>query len=163
MERASCKICILGYHKVSDVIRKALHLMGEEAGEITVADCNINNLAEIVRAQQIAGCDIFIAGSGNAAEFRRISQMPMVELRISNLDYLIGLHKALTLGRAPAFVKHRHTHAIPAELFSSIVGRDIPIYAYEDRYNGEWKFNAIGSGYQGGLAALCANYGVDVE
>ena len=27
----------------------------------------------------------------------------------------------------------------------------------------EWKFNAIGSGYQGGLAALCANYGVDTE
>ena len=26
----------------------------------------------------------------------------------------------------------------------------------------EWKFNAIGSGYQGGLAALCANYGVEV-
>ena len=31
------------------------------------------------------------------------------------------------------------------------------------KHNGEWKFNAIGSGYQGGLAALCANYGVDVE
>lgn len=29
--------------------------------------------------------------------------------------------------------------------------------------NGEWKFNAIGSGYQGGLASLCANFGVDVE
>jgi tellurium resistance protein TerD len=28
--------------------------------------------------------------------------------------------------------------------------------------NEEWKFNAIGSGYQGGLAALCANFGVDV-
>ena len=27
----------------------------------------------------------------------------------------------------------------------------------------EWKFNAIGSGYQGGLAALCESYGVDVE
>lgn len=27
----------------------------------------------------------------------------------------------------------------------------------------EWKFNAIGSGYQGGLAALCANYGVEVD
>lgn len=27
----------------------------------------------------------------------------------------------------------------------------------------EWKFNAIGSGYQGGLKALCANYGVEVE
>ena len=27
----------------------------------------------------------------------------------------------------------------------------------------EWKFNAIGSGYQGGLAALCVQYGVEVE
>lgn len=26
----------------------------------------------------------------------------------------------------------------------------------------EWKFNAIGSGYSGGLAALCANYGIEV-
>ena len=30
------------------------------------------------------------------------------------------------------------------------------------RNNGEWKFNAIGSGFQGGLAALCAHYGIDV-
>lgn len=30
------------------------------------------------------------------------------------------------------------------------------------RYNGEWKFNAIGSGFQGGLAALCGHYGIDV-
>jgi tellurium resistance protein TerD len=29
------------------------------------------------------------------------------------------------------------------------------------RHSGEWKFNAIGSGFQGGLAALCANYGLD--
>ncbi|MCR5597877.1 MAG: TerD family protein [Lachnospiraceae bacterium] len=29
--------------------------------------------------------------------------------------------------------------------------------------NGEWKFNAIGSGYQGGLAALCASFGVETE
>ena len=28
---------------------------------------------------------------------------------------------------------------------------------------GEWKFNAIGSGFQGCLAALCANFGVEVE
>ena len=30
------------------------------------------------------------------------------------------------------------------------------------RHNGEWKFNAIGSGYQGGLAALCGHYGIEV-
>lgn len=28
--------------------------------------------------------------------------------------------------------------------------------------NGEWKFNAIGSGYQGGLAAIVRSYGGDV-
>jgi stress protein len=27
----------------------------------------------------------------------------------------------------------------------------------------EWKFNAIGSGYQGGLAALCNMYGIDAD
>lgn len=30
------------------------------------------------------------------------------------------------------------------------------------RHNGEWKFNAIGSGFQGGLAALCGNFGIEV-
>ena len=31
------------------------------------------------------------------------------------------------------------------------------------KHNGEWEFNAIGSGFQGGLAALCAHYGLDAE
>ncbi|MEH7120768.1 TerD family protein [Neobacillus vireti] len=31
------------------------------------------------------------------------------------------------------------------------------------RHNGEWKFNAIASGFQGGLAALCGNFGVTVD
>lgn len=29
------------------------------------------------------------------------------------------------------------------------------------RNNGEWKFSAVGSGFSGGLAALCNNYGLD--
>lgn len=31
------------------------------------------------------------------------------------------------------------------------------------RHSGTWKFNAIGQGYAGGLAALCNTYGIDVE
>lgn len=31
------------------------------------------------------------------------------------------------------------------------------------KHNNEWKFNAIGSGFQGGLAALCGHYGIDAE
>ena len=29
--------------------------------------------------------------------------------------------------------------------------------------NGEWKFKAVGSGYNGGLASLCRQYGIDAE
>jgi tellurite resistance protein TerA len=31
------------------------------------------------------------------------------------------------------------------------------------RYNSEWKFNAIGAGYAGGLNVICASYGIDVK
>lgn len=31
------------------------------------------------------------------------------------------------------------------------------------RHAGEWKFNAIASGFQGGLGALCKNFGLEVE
>jgi len=30
------------------------------------------------------------------------------------------------------------------------------------RHGSEWKFNAVGSGYAGGLAALCRSFGIDV-
>lgn len=30
------------------------------------------------------------------------------------------------------------------------------------RHNGQWKFSAVGSGFQGGLEALCVNYGVNI-
>ena len=42
-------------------------------------------------------------------------------------------------------------------------GMTAMIFGEVYRHGNEWKFNAIGSGYQGGLAALCANYGVEVE
>jgi tellurium resistance protein TerD len=30
------------------------------------------------------------------------------------------------------------------------------------RHNGDWKFSAVGSGFAGGLAALCRNFGLEV-
>ena len=54
-----------------------------------------------------------------------------------------------------------------AELLRYDLGEDFSIETaavFGELYkNGaEWKFNAIGSGYQGGLAALCNNFGVEV-
>jgi tellurium resistance protein TerD len=31
------------------------------------------------------------------------------------------------------------------------------------RNSGEWKFSAVGSGFEGGLSALCANFGISVD
>jgi tellurium resistance protein TerD len=30
------------------------------------------------------------------------------------------------------------------------------------RHNNEWKFRAVGQGYAGGLAAVCAGYGLNL-
>ncbi|WP_213140468.1 TerD family protein [Neobacillus citreus] len=54
------------------------------------------------------------------------------------------------------------------ELLRFSLGRDFTVEtaivaAEIYRHNGEWKFNAIGSGFQGGLAALCGNFGVTVD
>ncbi|PLS07279.1 TerD family protein [Neobacillus cucumis] len=54
------------------------------------------------------------------------------------------------------------------ELLRFNLGRDFTVEtaivaAELYRHNGEWKFNAIASGFQGGLAALCQNFGVTVD
>ncbi len=36
------------------------------------------------------------------------------------------------------------------------------IFAEIYNHNGEWKMNAVGQGYDGGLAALCGNFGIQV-
>ena len=47
-------------------------------------------------------------------------------------------------------------------LSESYAGMTAMIFGEIYRYNGEWKFNAIGSGYSGGLAALGKAYGVNI-
>lgn len=36
------------------------------------------------------------------------------------------------------------------------------VFAEVYRYNSDWKFSAVGQGYNGGLEALCKQYGLDV-
>ncbi|WP_256761680.1 TerD family protein [Cohnella sp. WQ 127256] len=54
------------------------------------------------------------------------------------------------------------------ELFRYELGKNFPVetaivVGELYRYNSDWKFNAIGSGYSGGLSALCGSFGVDVR
>lgn len=128
MSPGKCKICILGYQRLAELAKKAVTSLELMDAEIIVTDCNTEEVLAEVRKQQNAGCDIFIASSGNAAEFRRAFQLPLVELEYSELDYLSGLLKALSLGHSPAFIKHKYAAEIPASRFSALVGMDIPVF-----------------------------------
>ncbi len=37
------------------------------------------------------------------------------------------------------------------------------VFAEVEKINNEWKFNAVGNGFFGGLSALCNNYGINVR
>lgn len=37
------------------------------------------------------------------------------------------------------------------------------VFAELYKYNGGWSFKAVGSGYTGGLIALCSQYGINAE
>ena len=54
-----------------------------------------------------------------------------------------------------------------AELLRFDLGEDYStetaiVFAEVYRHNGEWKFSAVGSGFNGGLEALCRQYGLSV-
>lgn len=39
----------------------------------------------------------------------------------------------------------------------------VVVFGETYRNKDEWKFNAIGAGFSGGLAALCKNFGISIE
>lgn len=134
MSQGKYKICILGYQRLAELSKKAISTLEFMDAEITVSDCNTDEVLAEVRKQQNIGCDIFIASSGNAAVVRRAFQLPLVELEYSELDYLSGLLKALSLGHRPAFVRHKYAAEIPASRFSELIGMEIPVFTYEDSF-----------------------------
>lgn len=54
-----------------------------------------------------------------------------------------------------------HTELIRYDLCEDFSIETALVVAELYRNNGEWKFCAVGSGFSGGLAALCANYGLN--
>jgi len=69
-----------------------------------------------------------------------------------------------TVSSARLVVKNRLSGEI---LYSFTFGEDLTqetaiVVGEIYRHNGEWKLNAVGSGFNGGLASLCENFGLDV-
>ncbi len=66
---------------------------------------------------------------------------------------------------ATLFIKDTQTNEVLYEFpFKGQLDQETAVVIGElYRHNGEWKFNAVGSGFFGGLTALCENFGIQVD
>ena len=88
---------------------------------------------------------------------------------VEKISFTVTIHEADTRGQNFGMVENSYIRVCDAasgtELIKYDLGEDFSVetavvVAELYRHNGEWKFNAIGSGFQGGLEALCSNFGV---
>lgn len=94
-----------------------------------------------------------------------------VPATVEKIDFTVTIYDAESRGQNFGQVSNAYIRIVNqannTELIRYDLGED---YSVETavvvgelyRNNGEWKFNAIGSGFAGGLAALCKNFGVNV-
>lgn len=110
------------------------------------------------------------AGEGDDEQIR--IDLSLVPANITKIAFTVTIYEAESrrqnFGQVNNAFIRIYNEANGEELLRYDLGEDFSIETaaiFGELYkNGnEWKFNAIGSGYQGGLAALCANFGVDVE
>ena len=149
----------------------AAFLLGDN-GKVTRAEDIVfyGNLRHPSGAVEHLGDNLTGAGDGDDEQIK--IDLARVPENISHIAFTVTIYEAderrQNFGQvANAFIRIVD-EAKGQEILRYDLGEDFSIetaavFGELYRHNGEWKFNAIGSGYQGGLAALCANYGVDVE
>lgn len=113
-----------------------------------------------------------LTGEGDGDDEQIEVDLSLVPGNIEKIAFTVTIYEAESRRQNFGQVSNAYIHimdtATNTELLRFDLGEDFSIETAVVvgelyKHNGEWKFNAIGSGYQGGLAALCANYGVDVE
>lgn len=110
-------------------------------------------------------------GEGEGDDEQIFVDLSLVPQNIERIDFTVTIYEA---------AERRQNFGQVSNAFVRIVddatGREIVRYDLEEdfsietalvvgelyRHGGQWKFNAIGSGFQGGLEALCRNFGVNV-
>ena len=110
------------------------------------------------------------AGEGDDEQIK--IDLSKVPANIEKIAFTVTIYDAETRNQNfgqvnNAFVRI-YNEATGEEMMRYDLGEDFSIetaavFGELYKHGSEWKFNAIGSGFYGGLAALCANYGVETE
>lgn len=139
--KRSYKICFLGYEELSDIAQQVLQRHLFDDLNVLLLDSTPDTLSEKVEYAIQQGCEAFIAGSSNAAEFRKISDMPLTEIYIQTIDYALALKKAFYLGNLPALFTYRFSRKPNLDLIRTLIDREFLHIVYEDTYDLLMKLN----------------------
>lgn len=112
-----------------------------------------------------------LTGEGDGDDEQIKVNLAAVPASVDKIGFTVTIYEAESRKQNFGQVSNAYIHIVDetsnAELIRYDLGEDFSVETAVVvgelyRNNGEWKFNAIGSGFQGGLKALCQNYGVNV-
>lgn len=112
-----------------------------------------------------------LTGEGDGDDEQVKVELSKVPANISKIAFTVTIYEAESRRQNFGQVSNAYIRIVDEttnqELIRYDLGEDFSIETAVVvgelyRHNGEWKFNAVGSGFQGGLAALCANFGIEV-
>ena len=110
-------------------------------------------------------------GDGDGDDEKIIVDLNSVPADVQKIAFTVTIYEAESRSQNFGMVENSYIRVVDEATGTELIRYDLgEDYSIETavvvgelyRNNGEWKFNAVGSGFQGGLAALCANYGVNV-
>ncbi len=110
-------------------------------------------------------------GAGDGDDEVIMVDLSLVPASVEKIAFTVTIHEADVRKQNFGQVENAYIHIMDdvahTELIRFDLGEDFSIETAVVvgelyRNNGEWKFNAIGNGFQGGLPALCRNFGVNV-
>ncbi|RDY23788.1 TerD family protein [Romboutsia maritimum] len=110
-------------------------------------------------------------GQGDGDDEQILVNLASVPQDVNKVAFTVTIHEALERRQNFGQVSNSYIRVLNKdtneELIKYELGEDFSIetavvVAEIYRHNGEWKFNALGSGFEGGLEALCRNFGINI-
>ena len=128
-----------------------------------------NNLTDESGAVKHTGDNL--TGEGEGDDEQIIIKLKEVPANVHKIDFTVTIHDAENRHQNFGQVSNAFIRLVDESNNNELIRYDLSedfsietaiVVAELYRNGSEWKFNAIGSGFQGGLAALCRNFGLDV-
>ncbi|MGV8983195.1 MAG: TerD family protein [Clostridium sp.] len=109
-------------------------------------------------------------GEGDDEQIRiELSKVPAA---VEKINFTVTIHEAAERAQNFGQVSNAFIRIVDETSNEELIRYDLSedysvetavVVAELYRNNGEWKFSAIGSGFEGGLSALCSNFGISVD